>query len=78
LTVDSGWFGIAEGDVGTGDDLRAEVVAAGVGGIESEFDTIEVVDEGTGVAAEAGGVADDALGIETDDEGFILWFRHLP
>ncbi|MBR6827396.1 MAG: hypothetical protein IKM76_04475, partial [Prevotella sp.] len=65
--------GGVEGDTGRRGDLRAEVGAALVGGVEMELEAGEggeVADEGAAVAAQSGGIAHDALGVVADEEGW--------
>ena len=62
---------IGESDIVALHYLRPEVVAALVGSVEAQAcvgiaERCEVVDEGAGVAAQSGGVADNAFGVETD------------
>jgi len=71
--AEGGVSGIDEADPLAVDDLPPQVVASAVGCIQAEVAACVVglgqrVDQRAAVAALSGGVGDDALGVESDDE----------
>ena len=69
--------GVARADIVAAHDLAPQVADAVVGGVEAHLERQrrEVVDERAGIAAQARGIAEGALGVVSDDHLLCVFCR---